>query len=53
MLLKAGADPNRGNDDNPTPLMLAARNGPCRLQRALLAAGARVNERESTVTRPP
>ncbi len=25
MLLKAGADPNLGNDDDETPLMLAAR----------------------------
>src|SRR5690606_23776218 len=47
MLLQADADPNLGNDDNQTPLMIAARNGSLPLVEALLEAGARVNERET------
>ncbi|MCP3099125.1 ankyrin repeat domain-containing protein [Myxococcus sp. K15C18031901] len=38
--LAAGADPNPFDDENRTPLMLAARHGRVDLVRALLAAGA-------------
>ena len=46
LLLKAGADPNQGNNDEQTPLMIAARIGSLPLAQMLVKAGARVNERE-------
>ena len=45
-LLKAGADANQTLPNGETPLMMAARTGRLPVMEALLAKGARVDERE-------
>jgi ankyrin repeat protein len=47
MLLAAGADPNRSNQDGQTPLMLAARTGSVKVAELLVSHGANVNARET------
>jgi ankyrin repeat protein len=47
MLLEAGADPDLGNDDNQTPLMLAARQRSLPIAQLLVEAGAKVDAHEN------
>jgi ankyrin repeat protein len=46
MLLNAGADANRANEDGETPVMLAARTGSVEVAEILVRHGADVNARE-------
>jgi ankyrin repeat protein len=47
MLLDAGANANRANEDGETPLMLAARTGAVKVADLLVRHGANVNARET------
>ncbi|MBH1936607.1 ankyrin repeat domain-containing protein [Streptomyces sp. AV19] len=47
--LRAGADPERGNDYGTTPLYLASVNGQAATARLLLAAGARPDTESSGI----
>ena len=51
--LEKGADPNRKNPDNLTPLHLAARQGHLEIARLLLQKGADPNRREHAAGRTP
>lgn len=47
LLLRRGADPNIGDEDNLTPLQSAAHHGNIAIVRMLLKAGAKVNSADS------